>query len=119
MWGEEEEAAKEGGGGGRVKHKQLMPDEGGNKYMLGDGDDDDAAADVAKCNCCKAACEAAAIALARLLLPAKRSQDPNSTMIMSLINIGCSKCSELAYALVANNHNARIMTGRGGVKRRC
>ena len=116
--GEEGEAAKEGGGGGRLKHKQLMPDEGGNKYMLDDGDDDDDAAaandDAAKCNCCKAAFEAAAIALARLLLPAKRSQDPNSTMI----NISCSKCSELAYALVANNHNARIMTGRGGVKRR-
>ncbi len=117
MLGEEGEAAKEGGGGGRLKHKQLMPDEGGNKYMLSDDDDDDAAAndDVAKCNCFKAACEAAAIALARLLLPAKRSQDPNSTVI----NISCSKCSELAYALVANNHNARIMAGRGGVKRRC
>ncbi len=99
----------EGGGGGRLKHKQLMPDEGGNKYMLGDDDGE------AKCNFCEAACEAAAIAFARLLLPAKQRQNPYST----ILNIGCSECSKLAYALVANNHNARIITGRGGVKRRC
>jgi hypothetical protein len=112
VFGEEGEAAKEGGGGGRLKQKQLMPDEGGDKYVFGDDDDDDAAADddVAECNFFEAACEAAAIALAKLLLPAKQSQNLNST----IKNIGCSKCSKLAYTLVANNHNARIMTGRGG-----
>lgn len=72
MFGEEGEAAKEGGGGGRLKHRQLMPDEGGNKYVFGDDDADD---DVAKCNFFEAACEAAAIALAKLLLPAKQSQN--------------------------------------------
>jgi hypothetical protein len=49
-----------------------MPDEGGNKYVFGDDDADD---DVAKCNFFEAACEAAAIALAKLLLPAKQSQN--------------------------------------------